>query len=70
MKVELAPRAIADLQSIRDFLLARNPQGAENVRHAIDATISFLADFPGLGRERPELEVRALGVAGYSYTVY
>jgi plasmid stabilization system protein ParE len=32
--------------------------------------IGLLRDFPELGRERPHLEVRAIGVAGYPYTVY
>ena len=33
-------------------------------------TVGLLADFPELGTDRPHLEGRALGVAGYSYTIY
>ena len=40
------------------------------MKRRIVLTIGLLRDFPELGRERPNLEVRALGVAGYPYTVY
>ena len=28
------------------------------------------SDYPGLGRDRPELGVRSVGVPRYSYTIY
>lgn len=70
MRVRLSARAVGDLECIRDYLLTSSPQGAENVRSAIDVAISLLGDFPGLGRERSGLGVRGLGVGGYPYTVY
>jgi plasmid stabilization system protein ParE len=48
----------------------RNPTAARNVEAAIQSTIGLLADFPMLGRDRPELDARALGVPRYPYTVY
>ena len=70
IRVRLSPRAVSDLESIRDYLLSRSPKGAENVRRAIDVAISLLADFPHLGREREALGVRGFGVARYPYTIY
>lgn len=68
--VVLTPRAYDDLARIRDFMVARSPQGADNVRLAINATLEQLRDFPMTGRDRPELGVRSIGVARYSYTIY
>jgi toxin ParE1/3/4 len=69
-QVVLTPRAFADLTHIRDYLIARSQTGADNVRQAINTTLDHLADHPGLGRDRPELGVRSVGVPRYSYTVY
>jgi plasmid stabilization system protein ParE len=40
------------------------------VEAAIRSTIELLADFPKIGRDRPELDARTLGGPRYSYTVY
>ena len=68
--IRYTPRARSDLGSIFDYLSARNPQAAQVVKAEIVFTIGLLADFPELGVDRPHLEVRALGVARYPYTVY
>jgi plasmid stabilization system protein ParE len=70
MTIRYTPRARSDLGSIFDFLTAKNPPAAQAVKAEIVFTIGLLADFPQLGVDRPHLEVRALGVARYSYTVY
>jgi toxin ParE1/3/4 len=68
--VVLTPRAFDDIKSIRDYLIEHSPQGAENVRRAINATLAQLSEFPFTGRDRPELGVRSVGVARYPYTIY
>lgn len=68
--VRLTPRAFDDIVAIRDYLVARSPQGAENVRRAINATLAQLAAFPLTGRERLEPGVRSIGVPRYGYTIY
>lgn len=70
VRVELTPRAFADLTRIRDYLLERSPAGAENVRRAISTTLEHLSFHPMVGRDRPELGVRSIGVPRYSYTIY
>lgn len=68
--VVLTPRALGDIERIRDYLLERSPSGADNVRQAIVATLEHLRDHPRLGRNRPELGVRSIGVPRYSYSIY
>src|SRR5262245_25284343 len=70
LKLSLSPRAASDLTAIRDYLVARSPRGADNVRTAIATTLSVLSDFPRAGRNRPELEARSIGVQRYPYTIY
>ena len=70
MRVRLSTRAEADLAGIRDYLVARNPQGAENVRQAIEATIDLLAAVPGVARATDIAERAVLPVVHYPYLVY
>jgi hypothetical protein len=60
--VRFDPRALADLESIRDYLVARSPSGAERVRNHLMATIDRLTDFPLLGRATDEPQVRVLSL--------
>jgi len=71
MKVRFSPRAVADLATIADFLVARSPQGARAVERAIHATVALIADFPGCGRavaQRPD--VRVIPVTRYPYLIF
>ena len=70
MTIRYTPRARSDLGSIFDYITERNPTAAQVVKAEIVFTIGLLADFPELGVDRPHLEVRALGVARYPYTIY
>jgi plasmid stabilization system protein ParE len=70
VRLRYTPRARGDLGSIFDYLSERNPLAAYQVKVQIVHTVGLLADFPDLGTDRPHLEVRALGVAGYAYTIY
>ena len=70
MKVRHTRRATADLAGVGDYIRERNPAAAINVETAIRSTIGLLADFPKLGRDRPQLDARSLGVPRYPYTIY
>ena len=70
MTIRYTPRARSDLGSIFYYITERNPTAAQAVKAEIVFTIGSLADFPELGVDRPHLEVRALGVARYPYTIY
>jgi plasmid stabilization system protein ParE len=70
LKVRLAPRAIADLDEIRAYLMERNRRGAERVRQRIEQAIATLADFPGIGRPTHVAGVSVTAVLRYPYLVY
>ena len=70
MKVRYTRQAILDLLAIADYVGERNPLAATDVETAIRATINLLADYPRIGRDRPELDARSLGVPRYPYTAY
>jgi toxin ParE1/3/4 len=70
MKLRYTRQAVADLFGIADYVRARNPAAAIDVETAVRSTIDLLADFPKLGRDRPELDARALGIPRYPYTAY
>jgi toxin ParE1/3/4 len=70
MRVRHTRQALADLVAIADYIRERNPTAAVKVETAIRSSIDVLADFPRLGRDRPDLEARALGIPRYPYTAY
>jgi toxin ParE1/3/4 len=70
MKVRYTRQAVADLLGIADYIRDRNPSAAIDVETAVRSTIDLLADYPKIGRDRPELDARALGVPRYPYTAY
>ena len=70
LRVRLTPLAEADLTGIRAYLIPRSPQGAENVRLAIEASIDRLAEFPGIGRPTHLATVRVVMVSGYPFRIY
>ncbi|HEY1245854.1 MAG TPA: type II toxin-antitoxin system RelE/ParE family toxin [Hyphomicrobiaceae bacterium] len=70
MRVRYTHQALRDLLAIADYIRERNPTAAVEVETAIRTSIDLLADFPGLGRDRPDLDARALGIPRYPYTAY
>lgn len=70
MRVRYTRQALADLHGIGTYIRGRNPSAAADLEIAIRSTIDLLTDFPKLGRDRPELDARALGVPRYPYTAY
>ena len=69
-RMVVTPRAAEDIATLRAYLIERSPTGAENVRRAIVATLEHLSGFPLTGKNRPELQVRSIGVSRYNYTIY
>ncbi len=70
MKVRYTPEAVGDLHNIGAYLIQRSPAAAAAVEHAIIAAVDHLVRFPRMGRDRPELGVRALGIPRQPYTAY
>jgi toxin ParE1/3/4 len=70
VKVRYTREAIVDLISIADYLRQHRPAAATAVEQAISSAIDHLERFPEMGRDRPELGVRALGIPRQPYTAY
>ena len=70
LTIRLTPRASADLEDLRVYLVPRSRQGAETVRRDIEKTIDLLADYPRLGRPTDVASIVVLAVVTVPYLVY
>jgi toxin ParE1/3/4 len=70
MKLRFTPRAAQDLADIADYIRARNPVAAQNVRAAILHSLQNLILFPHVGRPQTVEGVRKLVTRRYPYLVY
>lgn len=70
MNLHVTEQAADQLADINAHLVSRSPLGARNVQLALQATLSRLADFPGLGRRQRTAKVRKIGVGRYPYNIY
>jgi toxin ParE1/3/4 len=70
MRVRYTHQALSDLLAIADYIRDANPSAAILVEAAIRSAIDLLADFPKIGRDRPHLDARALGIPRYPFTAY
>lgn len=66
----LAPLAIRDLEEIEAYIAKDNPTAAEDVIDDIEATCQFIADHPGVGRSRDEIERGVMSFSVGSYLIY
>lgn len=66
MKYVLSPLADKDIDDIWLYIATDNENAANKMLHKIYAAIEKLAEFPMMGRERPELgDLRSLSVSPY-----
>jgi len=70
MKVRFTRQAVLDILGIADYIRERHPSAAIDIETAIRSAIGLLAEYPNIGRDRPELDARALGIPRYPYTAY
>ena len=70
MRLRFTPRALANLADLANYLNERNPDAAERVRAAIDASVLLLVEFPYTGRLLHSAGVRRLVTRRYRFLVY
>jgi toxin ParE1/3/4 len=70
MKLRFTPRAAQDIAAIADYIRARNPGAARQVRAAILQSLQNLVLFPKVGRAQAVEGVRKLVTRKYPYLVY
>jgi plasmid stabilization system protein ParE len=70
MRLRFTPRATNDLAAIADYVRARSPGAAIEVRAAILHSLQNLVLFPNVGRKQAVQGVRKLVTRKYPYLVY
>ncbi len=70
MKLRYTRRSVDDIARIADYIRAHNPAAAASIELAILSIVDLLSDFPLLGKDRPDLNARALGIPHHPFTVY
>jgi plasmid stabilization system protein ParE len=70
MRVRYTRRAQGDLDAILAYIDARNPQGARNVKLALQKAIGLIGDHPRIGRVAGVQHTRVIPVGRYPYLIY
>lgn len=70
MKVNLRPRALADLHNIALYLEPKSPTGASNVLRAIRAAILEIASFPDAAVRTSDPDIRVKILGRYRYKIF
>jgi len=70
MTIRYSPRATRDIESIREYLGKRSPQGAIHVLTAIYAAIEFIRRYPEAAQATRIRGVRAKIVQRYRFKIF
>ena len=70
VKVRYTRRAIRQLAEILDYVDARSPQGAANIKRRLQAVIDLLADHPNSGRLTNKGDIRRAVARPYPYVIF
>lgn len=70
MKLRYTLPALADLNSILDYIAEFSPQGAARVQRRIEHMIDLLLDHPHIGMRTDDPTIRRLTTAPYPFLVY
>ena len=67
MKVRYTRRALRQMTEVLDYIEARSPSGAENVKRRLQGIIDLLADHPDSGSTTDKGNIRRFVVIPYPY---
>lgn len=70
MKVRYTLPALADLNSILEYITAHSPQGAKRVQGQIRDIINFLSAHPNIGVRTNDPVIRRLSTPPYPYLIF
>jgi len=70
MRIEWDPCAVRDLEEIRAFIAPDKPGAAARVAEQIKTSVLRLSEFPLMGRQTREPNIRILPVTTTPYVVY
>jgi toxin ParE1/3/4 len=70
VKLRYTLPALADLNSILDYIAAHSPQGAKRVQGRIQGIIALLESHPDIGIRTDDPTIRRLATPPYPYFVF
>jgi toxin ParE1/3/4 len=70
VRVRYTLPALADLDSVLDYIATRSPQGARNVQARIKAVIELLRSYPYIGSPTRDPSIRRIVTTPYPYVVF
>ncbi|HEY5965590.1 MAG TPA: type II toxin-antitoxin system RelE/ParE family toxin [Xanthobacteraceae bacterium] len=70
MRLRYTRPALADLDSILDFVAVRSPQGAARVHARVQAVIGLLLSHPRIGAQTEDETVRRIPATPYPYLIF
>jgi toxin ParE1/3/4 len=62
--------ALADLESVLDYIADHSPQGARRVQAPIQATIDLLLHYPHIGTRTNDPTIRRMTTSPYPYLIF
>ena len=70
MRIRYTEPALADLNSILDYIAEHSPQGADRVQSRLQSLIELLANHPLIGVRTEDPAIRRLTTLPYPYLVF
>ena len=70
MKIRYTRRALRQMTEVLDYIEARSPSGAENVKRRLQGIIDLLAGHPNSGRTTNKGTLRRFAVSPYPYVIF
>jgi toxin ParE1/3/4 len=70
VKLRYTLPALADLNSVLDYIAAYSPQGARRVQARIQAIINLLLLHPGIGTRTDDPTIRRMTALPYPYLIF
>jgi toxin ParE1/3/4 len=70
MRLRYTQPALADLESILDYIAAHSPQGAARVQARIDTVINLLLSHPRIGAQTDDRTIRRISTSPYPYLIF
>lgn len=70
MKLRYTLPALADLDSILDYIAAHSPQGARRVQARIQIIVDLLSTHPRIGARTDDPTIRRMTVSPYPYLIF
>jgi toxin ParE1/3/4 len=69
MRIAFTPQAKADVDELRAWLSPLSPAGLRNVTAAIERSIRFASEHPGIGRQTPREGIREIVEPRYGFVI-